>query len=163
MKYITCIFLLLLSCSAIADSKDPIADKVLVDKSERKMWLIKNNKKYKEYKIALGDSPKGHKEQQGDEKTPEGNYILNYRNPKSSYHLSLHITYPNAQDKAKAKKRGVDPGGDIFIHGAPNGYSLLSAALQNIDWTDGCIAVTSKEIEEIWKLVKNGTPIEILP
>lgn len=141
----------------------PFADSVLVDKSERKMWLIAKGKKYREYDISLGDSPVGHKEQEGDEKTPEGNYIIDYRNPNSSYHLSLHITYPRKQDREKAHKRGVSPGGDIFIHGLPNGMGATPWAFKGRDWTDGCIAVNNQEIEEIWRLVKNGTPIEILP
>ncbi len=127
------------------------------------MFLLKDGESYREYRIALGDAPIGHKKQQGDEKTPEGLYTINYRNPQSSYHLSLHITYPNEKDKESARRRGVSPGGDIFIHGSPNGFGLLGTAFSTTDWTDGCIAVTNKEIEEIWKLVRNGTPIEILP
>ena len=159
------IVLFLLSFTFVSYSEDnlPFADKVLVQKAERKMFLIKNGKPYREYRIALGDEPKGHKQQEGDERTPEGMYTIDYRNPKSSYHLSLHINYPNKQDKKLAKNRGVSPGGDIFIHGSPNGFSILGSAFAGTDWTDGCIAVTSSEIEEIWKLVKNGTPIEILP
>ena len=139
-------------------------EKIIVKKSERKMSLLDSSSKVvREYSIALGDSPKGHKTQEGDEKTPEGIFKIDYRNPKSSYYLSLHITYPSKADKLQAKKRGVSPGGDIFIHGSPNGFSLFDAAYSNFDWTDGCIAVSNKEIEEIWMLVKNGTEIEILP
>ena len=143
--------------------KLPFADKVLVDKSDRKMWLIANGKKYREYSISLGDNPIGHKQQEGDEKTPEGNYTIDFRNPNSRYHLSLHIDYPNTEDKARAKARGVSPGGDIFIHGLPNGLSWTPAAFQGRDWTDGCIAVNNDEIKELWALIKNGTPIEITP
>lgn len=146
-----------------AKPKLPFADKVLVKKSERKIFLIKNGKPYREYSIALGDSPTGHKQKEGDEKTPEGLYTIDYRNPKSAYHLSLHINYPNEKDKESAKDDGINLGGDIFIHGSPNGFNLLKPAYQKMDWTNGCIAVTSHEIEEIWQLVKNGTPIEILP
>ena len=142
---------------------EPIADKVLINKTERKMYLLHKGKRYRTYSIGLGDAPKGHKQQQGDEKTPEGNYVIDYRNPKSSYHLSLHINYPNAADKKRARQRGVDPGGDIFIHGLPNGMGKLAASFSGEDWTDGCIAVNNTQIEEIWRLVKNGTPIEILP
>jgi len=148
---------------ANAEKSLPFADKVLVKKHDRMMFLIKNGKPYREYHISLGDSPVGHKTQEGDERTPEGIYIIDYRNPKSSYTLSLHINYPNSLDKSKAKKRGVSPGGQIFIHGSPNGMSLTEVALTKMDWTDGCIAVTNDEIRELWKLVKNGTPIEILP
>jgi len=127
------------------------------------MWLIHEDNRYREYEISLGDNPIGHKQKEGDEKTPEGKYTIDYRNPNSSYHLSLHITYPSAEDKRIAKKRGISPGGDIFIHGLPNGMGPLGFGFKNRDWTDGCIAVNDKEIEEIWNLVKNGTPIEILP
>lgn len=156
---ITLLFIISLS----AGETQPFADKVLVKKQERKMFLINNGKAYREYSISLGDSPVGHKKQEGDEKTPEGNYIIDYRNPKSAYTLSLHINYPKTEDKLSAKKRGVSPGGQIFIHGSPNGMSLTEVALTRMDWTDVCIAVTNEEIREIWKLVKNGTPIEILP
>jgi len=139
------------------------ADKVLVKKADHKMFLLKDGKPYREYNIALGDAPKGHKQQQGDERTPEGIYTIDYRNPKSAYHLSLHINYPNKKDKESAKRKGVSPGGDIFIHGSPNRFAFLGAVFSKLDWTDGCIAVTNKEIKEIWTLVKNGTPIEILP
>jgi murein L,D-transpeptidase YafK len=148
-----------------AEKKDdlPYADKIIVKKAARQMLLISNGKAYRQYVIGLGDVPEGHKQQRGDERTPEGLYIIDYRNPKSQYHLSLHINYPSALDKKRANERGVNPGGDIFIHGLPNGMSMLSAALKGRDWTDGCIAVDNNEIEEIWRLVKNGTPIEILP
>ena len=163
MKTVICILAIGFTFQVYADVTLPLADKVLIDKTMRKMFLLKNGKAYREYKIALGDEPKGHKRQEGDEKTPEGLYTIDYRNPKSAYHLSLHISYPNKKDKASANKRGVSPGGDIFIHGSPNGFGLLDAVFSELNWTDGCIAVTNREIEEIWKLVKNGTPIEILP
>lgn len=146
-----------------ADQALPLADRVLVDKSERKMWLLHAGNRYREYEISLGDNPTGHKQQEGDERTPEGRYTIDFRNPDSSYHLSLHITYPNAQDSAHAQSLGVSPGGDIFIHGLPNGMGALAFGFKHRDWTDGCIAVNNEEIEEIWSLVKNGTPIEILP
>jgi len=151
------------SLALFAEPEIFLVDRVLVDKSERKMWLIHEDSRYREYEISLGDNPIGHKQQEGDEKTPEGKYTIDYRNPNSSYHLSLHITYPSAKDKGIAKKRGFSPGGDIFIHGLPNGMEALGFGFKNRDWTDGCIAVNNKEIEEIWSLVKNGTPIEILP
>lgn len=157
------IFAFFLCCVAYADRGLPLAEKVLVKKSQRKMFLIRNGKAYREYSIGLGDNPIGHKQQQGDERTPEGLYTIDYRNPNSAYHLSLHINYPNRKDRTSAKQRGVNPGGDIFIHGSPNGFNLLESAYAGTDWTDGCIAVTNKEIEEIWKLVPNGTPIEIQP
>jgi len=163
MKNSLLAFLLIASFPVIAESSTVHVDKVLVKKADRKMYLVKDGKTYREYTISLGDNPEGHKQQQGDERTPEGKYTIDYRNPKSAYHLSLHISYPNEKDRASARKKQVNPGGDIFIHGLPNGFSALGVAFRRTDWTDGCIAVTNAEIEEIWKLVKNGTPIEIVP
>lgn len=125
------------------------------------MMLFKNGKEIARYtNIKLGDAPVGHKKFEDDEKTPEGNYIINGRNPKSRYHLSLKVSYPNATDSAYAKSKGRSPGGDIFIHGQPNmsPFEHLSH-----DWTDGCIAVTNTEIEQIWQLVPDGTKIAIYP
>ena len=127
------------------------------------MYLYQGDKVLKTYKVALGGKPEGPKTQQGDHKTPEGVYKINARNSKSLYHLSLHISYPNEQDRAQARKRGVKPGGDIMIHGLPDDYAYLGALHRQHDWTEGCIAVTNAEIEEIWKLVPVGTPIEIKP
>ncbi|MEP7457157.1 L,D-transpeptidase family protein [Phyllobacterium sp. SB3] len=138
-------------------------DLVRVEKSLRKMQLLSGSTVVKEYKIALGARPVGHKRWEGDERTPEGRYILDWRNPKSMAHKSIHISYPNAQDKAAAKSMGVSPGGAIMIHGAVNGYGWWGWVLQLIDWTDGCIAVTNPEMDEIWTLVQDGTPIEIYP
>lgn len=132
------------------------ADAIRVSKSERRMQLLRDGKVLRTYRIALGDAPVGHKRQQGDERTPEGDYTISFRNAKSRFHLSLRVSYPNAADRAQAAARGVDPGGDIMIHGnTPPGYTG--------DWTDGCIAVTDAEIEEIWRLVPVGTPIRIDP
>ena len=132
------------------------ADEIRVDKSERRMELLRDGKVIKVYRILLGDAPIGHKRQQGDERTPEGRYSISFRNDKSRFHLSLRISYPNAADRAQAQARGVDPGGDIMIHGkTPPGYSR--------DWTDGCIALTDQQIEEVWRLVPVGTPIVISP
>lgn len=140
------------------------ADKVLVQKAERKLYLLKKGEVLRSYHIGLGPNPVGHKTQEGDGKTPEGKYKISGRNPKSAYHLSLRISYPNAKDKAQAAKRGVSPGGDIMIHGLPNLLSKLRAEkLLKKDWTAGCIAVSDKEIEEIWRMVPNGTEIEIIP
>jgi murein L,D-transpeptidase YafK len=137
------------------------ADKVLVIKSKREMYLLKKGEIFRTYKIALGDNPIGHKVKQGDEKTPEGNYVLDWRNSKSTCYKSIHISYPNETDKAKAKKLGVSPGGDIMIHGLHRSLEWLGSLHVNEDWTNGCIAVTNGEMDEIWKSVKYGTPIEI--
>ena len=139
------------------------ADQVIVSKAARTMTLMSKGKALKTYTVALGRNPKGHKQQQGDQRTPEGRYLIDYRNPKSRYYLSLHITYPDKQDRKAARKRGVSPGGDIMIHGLPNGMGWLGPAHSKYDWTDGCIAVTNQEMDEIWRAVPNGTPIEIKP
>jgi tetratricopeptide (TPR) repeat protein len=139
------------------------ADKILVEKKERRLTLIAKGKVLKTYQIALGGNPIGPKERQGDSKTPEGTYVIDSRNRDSRYHLSLHISYPNEQDKKRAKQLGVSPGGDIMIHGIKNGFLWVGDLHTGVDWTKGCIAVTDEEIEEIEKLVPNGTIVEIRP
>jgi|SRR5579872_2024930 len=139
------------------------ADRVLVLKQERTLRLMSAGKVIKTYKIALGGNPLGPKTRQGDHKTPEGTYILDSRNLHSQFYKSIHISYPNAQDRAAARKQGVSPGGDVFIHGLPNGYGWIGKEHRMKDWTDGCIAVTDQEMDEIWRAVPNGTPIEIRP
>ena len=139
------------------------ADKVLIEKKERRLTLLSKDEVIKTYKIALGGNPVGPKERQGDNKTPEGTYIIDSRNRDSGYHLSLHISYPNEKDKMRAKELGVSPGGDIMIHGIKNGLSWVGASHAEVDWTNGCIAVTNEEMEEIYKLVPNGTIVEIRP
>ena len=139
------------------------ADRVIVHKKDRTLELMHAGKVISSYRIALGGNPVGPKTRQGDRRTPEGTYVIDSRNAQSHYHRSLHISYPDAADRERARKLGVSPGGDIFIHGLPNGYGAIGAAHRLHDWTDGCIAVTDQEIEEIWKLVDNGTPVEIRP
>lgn len=139
-----------------------VIDKVFVDKSARTLQLLSDNKVIKTYHIALGGNPVGHKQQQGDKRTPTGPYILDYKNEKSKFYRSIHVSYPNAADKARAKSRGVSPGGDIMIHGQKNGFGHLAAINQQRDWTDGCIAVTDNEMDEIMAAVEIGTPIEIV-
>lgn len=137
------------------------ADKIIVEKSNRKLFLLSSGKIIKTYKIALGSNPVGHKIKQGDGRTPEGIYIIDYRNPNSKFHKSLHISYPNQKDKNNAKKLGVSPGGDIMIHGINKYFAWLGPLHRLLDWTGGCIAVTNAEIDEIWDLVPIGTFIEI--
>jgi len=139
------------------------ADKILIEKKERRLTLISKGKVLKTYKIALGGNPDGPKERQGDNKTPEGTYIIDARNRDSRFHLSLHISYPNERDKKRARELGVSPGGDIMIHGIKNGFSWVGDMHSEVDWTKGCIAVTDEEIEEIERLVPNGTIVEIRP
>lgn len=138
-----------------------MADKVLVLKGQRKLFLMRGDEVLKSYSISLGGNPVGPKVRQGDSKTPEGIYVLDRHNSKSQYHRSIHISYPNAEDVARAKKLGVPPGGDVFLHGQPHEFSGTSQQLG--DWTDGCIAVTNAEMDEIWRAVADGTPIEIRP
>ncbi len=140
---------------------DAQADAVLVLKSERKMQLLQNGQVLKTYRIALGQNPVGHKTQDGDERTPEGHYKLDFRNPRSIAHRALHISYPNAADIAQAQARGVSPGGAVMIHGLPNKFWWIGSLHRLMDWTDGCIGVTNAEMDEIWRVVPVGTPIEI--
>ncbi|MCK0168167.1 L,D-transpeptidase family protein [Jannaschia sp. S6380] len=143
--------------------QDARADLIRVDKSGRRMDLLRKGMVIATYPIRLGeDGDDGHKMRQGDERTPEGRYTVDWRNPGSRFHLSLHISYPNAADRARAAAAGEDPGGDIMIHGFPNGWGLLAWPLHLMgDWTDGCIAVSDAQMREIWSLVPDGTPIEI--
>lgn len=133
------------------------ADRVLVDKSDRLLHLMRNGEVWRTYPIGLGFTPEGHKQREGDGRTPEGNYVLDWRNPRSTYYLSIHISYPDPNDLAFARARGQPAGGDIFIHGEhdPN--------RDKRDWTLGCIAVTNRAMQEIWLAVPDGTPITIQP
>jgi len=138
-------------------------DRILIEKNARRLMLISQGEVLKSYKIALGGNPIGPKERQGDNKTPEGTYVIDGRNKDSRFHLSLHISYPNERDKNRAKELGVSPGGDIMIHGIKNGSPWVGEAHAEVDWTKGCIAVTDEEIEEISRLAPNGTIVEIRP
>jgi len=131
------------------------ADLVVVSKKRREMVLLRGENVLRTYRIALGREPVGPKRQEGDGRTPEGRYIIDRRNAKSKYHLSLHVSYPDAADVARAREAGVDPGGDIMIHGLKDGVR------RDGDWTQGCIAVTDEEMDEIWGLVGEGTSIWI--
>ncbi len=152
----------MLEQKVFAIQKGP-ADKILIEKKERRLTLMSKGKVLKTYKIALGGNPNGPKERKGDNKTPEGSYVIDSRNKDSRYHLSLHISYPNEKDKKRAKELGVSPGGDIMIHGIKKGFSWAGNFHTEVDWTKGCIAVTDEEIEEIEKLAPNGTIVEIRP
>lgn len=140
-----------------------MADKVLIEKKDRRLTLIKLEKPLKTYRIAVGRIPEGKKLEEGDKRTPEGTYVIDRRKEKSRYHRALHVSYPNSDDIAHAKERGVSPGGDIMIHGLPNGIGFIGKFHLKRDWTLGCIAVTNPEIEEIWRAVPDGTVVEIVP
>jgi murein L,D-transpeptidase YafK len=141
----------------------PKADSVLVDKSERRLYLIRDGAPFRSWRVALGGNPVGHKRREGDLRTPEGHYILDWRNPGSCCYRSLHVSYPNARDVATAGERGDDPGGLIMIHGQVNGRGWLGWFMQYVDHTHGCIAVRNVPMEIIWRAVDDGTPIEIRP
>lgn len=141
----------------------PQADKVLIQKSPRQLTLLRNGKPLRTYHVSLGSNPKGSKEREGDERTPEGLYTVDSRNAYSKYHLALHVSYPNTADRARARRLHVRPGGEIMIHGTPNRWRGLRVVFAHTDWTKGCIAVSDSDIEEIWRLVPNGTVVEIRP
>jgi murein L,D-transpeptidase YafK len=132
-------------------------------KAERRLLLFRGEQLLAAYRIALGSQPEGPKERRGDGRTPEGRYVLDWRDSESSFHRGIHISYPNAQDRARAAAAGLSPGGGIMIHGLPDGLGEIGADHAAGDWTKGCIAVTNEEMDEIWQAVPNGTPIEILP
>jgi murein L,D-transpeptidase YafK len=155
MKYIVLIITVLANFT-FAD-----VDLVKVDKSMSKMSLLDGNSIVKEYHVAFGANPKGHKQQEGDEKTPEGTYILDYKKENSSFYRAIHVSYPNKNDKENAKKMGVSPGGFIMVHGQRNRLGWLSSITQLFNWTNGCIALTNNEMDEFMSLVKKGTPIQI--
>ena len=139
-------------------------DHVLVKKSERQLFLMSGSNVVRSYPISLGEQPVGHKQREGDERTPEGQYVLDWRNPDSRFYKSIRISYPNDQDQMRAAENNHNPGGDIFIHGLPNGINLLARTFRGRNWTDGCIAVNNNaHMDEIWQLVKDGTRITIRP
>jgi murein L,D-transpeptidase YafK len=139
----------------------PLIDHIVVDKSQRTMALYSKTRRVHVIEgIQLGDAPVGPKRYQGDERTPEGRYRIDFRNPESAYHLSLRISYPNDADRAFASRSGRSPGGDIFIHGQPNGWPARRIPG---DWTDGCIAVSNEEMDALWKSVLLGATIDIFP
>jgi murein L,D-transpeptidase YafK len=136
-------------------------DLVKVDKSENRMFLMEGGKIVKEYSVALGANPKGHKQYEGDERTPEGVYTLDYVKEDSLFYRAMHISYPNEIDKSRAEQNGVSPGGFIMVHGQRNYLGWLSAVTQNFNWTNGCIALKNSEMDEFLELVKVGTKIQI--
>lgn len=138
-------------------------EKVVVIKNKRLLLLMKDGEIFKTYRVSLGRRPEGHKIEAGDLRTPEGRYVLDSKNSKSKYYLAIHISYPNELDTINARKRGVSPGGGIMIHGLPQKSPHFTEITGYSDWTNGCIAVTNPEMEEIWQFVSAGTPIEIKP
>ncbi|MBX6369944.1 MAG: L,D-transpeptidase family protein [Rhodospirillales bacterium] len=145
------------------EPRPAFADRVLILKSSRELRLMRDGTVLKSYPVALGFNPVGPKLRRGDGRTPEGLYVVDGRNEASRFHRSLHLSYPNAEDRARAAAAGVDPGSDILIHGMPSEYGRYDPVRFYYDWTDGCIAVGNLAIEEIWALVPDGTPVEIRP
>lgn len=159
-----CQILLLVLLHAAAQAGDfPIADKVIIEKGERVLYLMKDGEVFRTFNIALGIRPVGDKESEGDFRTPEGSYLLDRRNPNSDFFLSIHISYPNRDDARQAQAKGLSPGGAIMIHGQPNLPTRSEAYYRTQDWTNGCIAVSNSDMIDIWLMTKNNTPIEILP
>jgi murein L,D-transpeptidase YafK len=141
----------------------PLADQVVVEKANRKLHLMKNGEPFRSFDIALGIAPLGHKEAEGDNRTPEGSYWLDLRNPHSDYFLSIRISYPNESDRREAQAKGVKPGGQIMIHGQPNTPTYSAAYYRQADWTNGCIAVSNSDMIDIWLMTPKRVPIEIRP
>jgi murein L,D-transpeptidase YafK len=139
------------------------ADSLVLNKGRRELVVYYRGDAVRTYYVALGRSPIGDKQRIGDNRTPEGLFFIEGRNPNSRYHLSLRISYPDATHRARAARLGVEPGGDIMIHGLPDEQAAFGPAHRDYDWTNGCIAVTNKEIEELWRVIRDGTPIEIKP
>ena len=140
-----------------------IADRIVIRKAAHTLTLMKGDRELATYKVALGRNPVGAKTQRGDHKTPEGDYEIDAMKGNSRFYRALHISYPNSADRERAQAAGLSPGGDVEIHGIENGLGWIGSLQRRIDWTDGCIAVTDEEMDEIWKRVSVGTPVEIRP
>ena len=154
---------LLLLQGSLAAAEFPVADRVLVEKGERKLHLIRNGATFLSFDIALGIRPLGDKQHEGDFRTPEGHYRLDQRNPNSEFFLSIRVSYPSPRDIREARAQGLDPGGAIMIHGQPNEPTRSEAYYRTQDWTNGCIAVSNSDMIDIWLMTAHDTPIEIRP
>lgn len=162
----TCLaWALLLAAGSVAAAEPAPATSIRVDKSERKLYVYVGDGIVATYPVALGLNPRGHKQQEGDKRTPEGRYVLDYKNAASAYHRAIHISYPDTADKAAARERGVAPGGAIMIHGQPNDVAVRRRLRlwPFRDWTDGCIALSDQDMDALWKRVRVPVPIEITP
>jgi murein L,D-transpeptidase YafK len=157
-----CVIFLLATSTPAHPQADPV-DRILIEKSAHTMKLLRHNDIVKTYKVSLSRVPVGAKQHSGDHRVPEGEYFIDSKNRFSKFHLALHLSYPNTADHLRAKKLGVDPGGNIEIHGLPSTYAWAGSLHRAIDWTDGCIAVSNSEIEEIFPMVPVGTSVEIRP
>ena len=149
--------------AALSADTLPMADRVVVDKSERLLTLMRGGVPFRSFRVWLGLAPKGHKEQEGDFRTPEGVYRLDAKNPQSDYFLSIHVSYPNREDLERARRNHLEPGGAIMIHGLPNNLKHPPEYYLRNDWTNGCIALSNDDMLEVWLLTRVDTPIEIKP
>lgn len=163
MRFLAATILLFTVFSSASEGPPVTVDRVIVYKRDHKLVLLSAGREVKSYRVALGSQPVGPKTRQGDHRTPEGLYVLDSRNPNSHFYKAFHISYPSSSDASNARKLGISPGGDIMLHGLPKEYAWIGKAHAMHDWTDGCIAVTNEEMDELWRLVKIGTPIEIKP
>jgi len=159
----TLFIILLLGLQTASGETEEKADAVLVVKSEKRLYLMRDGVQFASFPVTFGGQPTGHKKERGDQRTPEGYYMLDYKNSNSKFYKSIHISYPNTQDRINAVQRGVDPGGDIMIHGQLNGWQWASPIVQLFSWTDGCIALSNRNMDRVWKAIEPGTPIEIRP
>jgi murein L,D-transpeptidase YafK len=159
MKRLLLIFVLLLPAVAAGQK----ADLVVARKSEARLYLESGGKSFASFRASFGSQPKGHKQQERDERTPEGRYVLASKSANSAFYRSIHISYPNAQDVASAQKRGAKPGGQIMVHGQKNGFGWLASVTQWFNWTDGCVGLSNRDMDAVWSAVDAGTPIEIYP
>ena len=159
------LLLVALSMAVPSLAATPNATHIVVDKSDRKLFVYAEQELVATYPVALGGNPLGHKTEEGDRRTPEGKYVLDYKNPHSAYHLSIHISYPNRNDREQARQRSVSPGGDIMIHGQPNDARLRQYLQSHpaLDWTDGCIALSNEDMKALWDQVSVPVSIEITP
>lgn len=153
---------ILLLCPLLAWGNEKV-DLVLVIKHENKLQLRAGDKLIQEFHVVFGKQPEGHKRQEGDKKTPEGRYVLDYKKADSAFYKAIHISYPNAEDRSQAKAQGVNPGGQVMIHGQKNGWGWLSFINQRFNWTNGCIALSNADMQQVWDKVAPGTVIEIKP
>lgn len=164
MRFILAFCLFFMVGQVFATSNAPLtAELVIVHKAKRTLSVYVGGKAIRKFRIALGSAPMGHKLKEGDQRTPEGRYILDYKKDNSDYYRAIHISYPNEADRLRSKALGVNPGGQIMIHGQNPQSKLSARQQQRFDWTNGCIAITNKQMDVLWQLVAPGTPIEIWP
>ena len=160
-KYVLIALLFILQTTNVMGAQK--ADAVLVIKSEKRLYLLNNGTSFASFSVTFGANPTGHNQAQGDERAPERDYLLDYKNPNSKFYKSIHISYPNAEDRANARRLGVDPGGDIMIHGLGKGWEWAASLASFFYWTNGCIALSNRDMDRVWEAVDPGTPIEIRP